>query len=569
MVLGTQHLALQADEHARATLAHAVQCGVAWLDVADVYGEAPGDAERLLAPVAHEVRVATKGGLVRRGPRWIPDGRQRHLLHAAEASRHRLGVDRIALYFLHVPDPRVPIQTSAKALAKLQQQGVIERVGLSNIGVHQLRQAQEWVQVDCVQIPFGPLDPSALRSGIVEVCLAEGIDVWGYRPFGGGSKSARITRHDTLAAVAADDGSPQRVVLKWLLDLGIWPVPGPTRPSTVADCLQAERAPLHPEALAKLDHAFPRHAWLRAPRSSRAPDPQADGEVRIVMGSPGSGKTTRAQAWVEAGYERLNRDERGGTLRKLLRPLGELLASGTRTVVLDNTYPTRASRNDVIEAAWAHGVPVTCEWVRTEEADCERNVVERMLDQLGTLPEPDDIARLAKKGTGVIPPRALYRYRATEEPPQTDEGLAAVVEVPFERDPATGRAALLVDPGHLDELAQSPPPKGLPILVIGWDPERPRTTAEQAVKARLADLDLEVHVAICPHPAGPPVCWCRKPLVGLAVWLARSHGLDLTRSVVLATSPADRTLARKLGALHVAGASAAYAALQGSGGSAM
>lgn len=240
VVLGVQQLALQPAARAMACLRTAASVGVGWLDVADVYGRAPGDAETLLAPFATRIPVATKGGLRREGRRWVPDGRASHLTDAAQRSRDRLGVPAIARYFLHVPDPRVALKTSVAALAKLQARGIVEQVGLSNVTVHQLQQALDHVHVDCVQVPLSPLDTSSLASGIVEVCLARGIDVWAYRPLGGRDRVARLTKKPVLADVAAQLGcSPMALVLAWLRDLGVQPLPGPTQLATVRDCVAA------------------------------------------------------------------------------------------------------------------------------------------------------------------------------------------------------------------------------------------------------------------------------------------------------------------------------------------
>src|SRR5262249_61687321 len=111
----------------------------------------------------------------------------------------------------------------------------------------------------------------------------------------------------------------------------------------------------------------------------------------------GAGKSTYASDLEARGYERLNRDTLGGSLADLIPRLDRALASGRRRVVLDNTYPTRASRNEVIECAWTHGVPVRCVWLATELAQAQINAILRMIDAHGSLPTPEDIHRLGKR----------------------------------------------------------------------------------------------------------------------------------------------------------------------------
>ena len=106
------------------------------------------------------------------------------------------------------------------------------------------------------------------------------------------------------------------------------------------------------------------------------------------MGIPGAGKSRIAEEYVERGYVRLNRDERGGTLRALLAPLEEALAAPEPRVVLDNTYLTRDSRSYVLDAAARHGAPVRCVWLDTPLAQAQVNLTARLLDRFGQLPPP-------------------------------------------------------------------------------------------------------------------------------------------------------------------------------------
>src|SRR5206468_2248841 len=119
---------------------------------------------------------------------------------------------------------------------------------------------------------------------------------------------------------------------------------------------------------------------------------------------PGAGKSRIAADYVGRGYVRLNRDERGGSLRELAGILEQELAAGVRRVVLDNTYLTRAARSYVIDAAARHGLPGRCIWVDTPLAQAQVNIVERLLD-----------------GDEVLAPTSQMRALRELEPPSVDE----------------------------------------------------------------------------------------------------------------------------------------------------
>ena len=118
------------------------------------------------------------------------------------------------------------------------------------------------------------------------------------------------------------------------------------------------------------------------------------------MGVPGAGKSRAAATYVARGYERLNRDERGGSLRELAAALDELLASGARRIVLDNTYLTRASRSYAVDAASRYGASARCVWIDTPLAQAQVNLVERLLERFGSLPTPEELRVLARKEKG-------------------------------------------------------------------------------------------------------------------------------------------------------------------------
>ena len=130
----------------------------------------------------------------------------------------------------------------------------------------------------------------------------------------------------------------------------------------------------------------------------------------------------------------------------------------------------------------------------------------------------------------------MFRSCARRPPGRSQEGV--FVAAPALRHPDWRRAL----DGHEHRA---------PHLVFDWRPDgSPDELAE--VAARLsAEVSGPVEAAICPHGAGPPVCWCRPPLPGLPLAFARAHGVDPSRSILVGTSPAHRTLATTLGARYV------------------
>ncbi len=141
-------------EEARKVLRRAVELGVDFIDTADAYG--PEVSERLIAEALHpypkNLVIATKGGLTRSGPgKWAPVGRGEYLRQCVELSLRRLKVERIDLWQLHRIDPRVPVEESLGEMKKMQEEGKIRHIGLSEVKPEEIEQARKIVEVVSVQ----------------------------------------------------------------------------------------------------------------------------------------------------------------------------------------------------------------------------------------------------------------------------------------------------------------------------------------------------------------------------------------------------------------------------------
>jgi aryl-alcohol dehydrogenase-like predicted oxidoreductase len=550
---------------AAATIAAAVEAGVTIFDTAHAYGldaDDLGRNERLLARALREcgaessARIVTKGGMTRVDGGWAPDGRARAILADCEASLAALDGVPIDLYLIHAPDPRTPWRTSVRALARLLDDGLVRSVGLSNVNRVQLDEAAELVPISAVEIALNPFDDRALRGGVVERCAEKGIAFIAHSPLGGPSRVRRLVRNQALRDIADARGvSPAEIALAWLLQLSpnVVAIPGARRPETARSAAHAATMELDADEQSILARELGtlRPARMQTPRSSGAD------EVILLMGIPGAGKGRLAEEYVARGYLRLNRDERGGSLRDLAGELDDKLSSGVQRIVLDNTYLTRAARSHVVETAARHGVAARCIWVDTPLAQAQVNVVERLLERLGALPSPDELRALARREPGLLAPTSQMRALRELEPPSSDEGFAVVEQVPFSRTPEPGRAregvfiaaAALTKPGSKDALAECA--REAPHLVLDWNPDGNSDALAAGLALVSAEVSGTVECALCPHPAGPPRCWCRPPLPGLPLAFARRHGVDTSRSILIGVGPAHRTLATTLGARYI------------------
>jgi aryl-alcohol dehydrogenase-like predicted oxidoreductase/predicted kinase/histidinol phosphatase-like enzyme len=589
MRLSTEH---DRDEaRALAVLHAAFDAGIILLDTADAYAwdeTERGHNERLVSRALatwkgdrSRVRVATKGGLRRPDGRWEPDGRAKHLVDACANSRRALGVERIDLYQLHAPDPRTPLSTSVRALAGLKRDGLIQAIGLCNVTVGQIEEARRIAEIDSIQVELSIWNDYHFLSGVVEYCIANRLHLLAYRPLGGPSRRRRTLGDPTLAAVAARHAAtPFEIALAWLMDLSdlIAPLPGATRVETVQSIARSQVIRLTDEDRQQLDHLVPAARAIREGPPEGGPHRFAHtGEVVLVMGLPGAGKSTFAQSLTTNGYHRLNRDEAGGTLAQLLPALDALIESRASRIVLDNTYISRKSRREVIRAASARGLPVRCAWLSTSIEDAQTNAAWRIVSRYGHLPDEQELASLRRKDVAAFLPTVQFRYQRELEPPDVSEGFSRIDVVPFERDidPSFVNRAVIVwcdgvllrsrsglrvpaTPDDVEVMVERAAvlrryrDAGYRLLGISWRPEiaegRQSPEVASAIIGRMCELlGIQIEVECCPHAAGPPACWCRKPLPGLGVVFVHRHRLNPAECIYVGSGPQDPGFARRLG----------------------
>ena len=218
-----------------AVLRRTLELGVNFIDTSNSYG--PAVSERLIAEALHpyprHLVIATKGGLTRPGPnRWVPDCRPEHLRAELDGSLQRLRLQRIDLYQLHCPDPKVPYAESVGEVARLQREGKIRHVGISNVNVEQLAQARSILEVVSVQNRYNLADRGS--EPVLQACEQAGIAFIPWGPLarmGAGSQGAdpAVT---ALAAIAKARGIElSQALLAWLLAKSpvMLPIPGTSK----------------------------------------------------------------------------------------------------------------------------------------------------------------------------------------------------------------------------------------------------------------------------------------------------------------------------------------------------
>jgi len=210
-----------------AVLRRAVELGINLIDTADSYG--PEVSERLIAEALHpyspEVVIATKGGLERPGPdQWKPNGRPAHLRAALEGSLRRLKLERIDLYQLHRIEPAVPVSNQLGTLKRLQDEGKIRHIGLSEVTVAEIERARKQVAIVSVQNRYNLGDRHS--EDVLEHCEREGLAFLPWFPLATGNLARP---GGPLARVAQRlVATPAQVALAWLLHRSpvMLPIPG-------------------------------------------------------------------------------------------------------------------------------------------------------------------------------------------------------------------------------------------------------------------------------------------------------------------------------------------------------
>ena len=286
------------DAESMATIHHAIDRGLTFLDTADMYGAGANEelVGRAIAERRNEIVLATKFGNVRHpdGSMTV-NGRPEYVQQACEASLRRLRIPAIDLYYQHRVDPSVPIEETIGAMARLVEQGKVRYLGMSEAGAKTVRRAHSVHPISALQNEYSlwTRDP---EEEILSVCRELGIGLVPYSPLGRGMLTGQIKKNqfgendfrrisprfqgenfdqnlklvESVERLAAEKGcSPAQLAIAWVLAQGqdVVPIPGTKRRKYLDEDLGALEIRLTPADLAKIDQLAPRGvaAGLRYP----------------------------------------------------------------------------------------------------------------------------------------------------------------------------------------------------------------------------------------------------------------------------------------------------------------
>jgi aryl-alcohol dehydrogenase-like predicted oxidoreductase len=241
---------------AKRVLQRAVELGVNFIDTADSYG--PVVSERLigeaLSPFSKGLVVATKAGFTRQGPdQWIPLGRPEYLVQQVEMSLRWLKTDVIDLWQLHRIDPKVPVEESLGAIARLQSQGKIRHVGLSEVKPKEIDQARKVTEIVSVQNQYNVGDRQ--HEDVLQYCEKHHLAFIPWFPVAAGSLARPGGKLDKMAK--RHGSTVSQLSLAWLLHRSpvTLPIPGTSSVAHLEENLKAAEIALSAEDMQAIEEA--------------------------------------------------------------------------------------------------------------------------------------------------------------------------------------------------------------------------------------------------------------------------------------------------------------------------
>jgi aryl-alcohol dehydrogenase-like predicted oxidoreductase len=243
-------------EEAKRVLRRAVELGVNFIDTADSYG--PAVSERLigetLAPFPKGLLVATKGGLTRQGPdQWAPVARPEYLHQQVEMSLRWLRTGTIDLWQLHRIDPRVPVEESLEPIVKLQKEGKIRHVGVSEVKPQEIDRVRKIIKIVSVQNLYNVADRG--HEDVVQYCEKHGLAFIPWFPVAAGKLAQPGGPLDRIAKRHA--ATVSQISIAWLLHRSpvMLPIPGTSKVKHLEENMKAAEISLSDQEMREIETA--------------------------------------------------------------------------------------------------------------------------------------------------------------------------------------------------------------------------------------------------------------------------------------------------------------------------
>lgn len=298
-------------------------------------------------------------------------------------------------------------------------------------------------------------------------------------------------------------------------------------------------------------------------------------KITMICGLPCSGKSTFAESFIQKGLFSLNQDSENGNLNSLLPKL-EVLLQDRKDVILDDNFPTVASRQPFIEMAKKYDAFITCALLDTSMEDAQFNAVERAIRLTGKFPTPEVIKET--NHPHIFGPEILFAYQTQFEAPTINEGFYRVDHFHFERknDPTFVNKALIVDfDGTIRECiggnakfptlkehvqikenraAKLKEYKDKDYILLGisnqsgiYKGELTEHMAIELFNHTNSELGVDIEYDFCPHQSEPISCYCRKPHAGLFVKFMMKYKLDRKNCIFVGDYHTDKLMAENAG----------------------
>lgn len=241
---------------AKRVLKRAVELGVNFIDTADSYGPAVSEIiiGEALSPYSKGVVIATKGGLTRQGPdTWKPVGRPEYLEQQVHLSLRWLKTDAIDLWQLHRIDPKIPVEESLEPIARLQKQGKIRHVGLSEVKPHEIDRARKVINIASVQNMYNVGERQ--HEDVLQYCEKHNLAFIPWFPVAAGKLAQPGGALDTIAR--RHGATVSQISLAWLLHRSpvMLPIPGTSSVAHLEENMKAADVKLSDAEMKQIESA--------------------------------------------------------------------------------------------------------------------------------------------------------------------------------------------------------------------------------------------------------------------------------------------------------------------------